>query len=51
MKRDDKIAWLIIVLMFLFIMTLMYIGDFLGCYYMRTFSTSCDWFIDIQNKF
>jgi len=42
--------WLLIFAMAVFAAMLIYTGDFLGCYYMRTFSTSCDWFIDIQNK-
>ena len=42
--------WSIVVAMAIFTALLIYTGDFLGCYQMRTMSTSCEWFIDIQNK-
>jgi len=41
--------WLLIFAMAVFAVLLIYMGDFLGCYQMITFSTSCDWFIDIEN--
>ena len=37
----------IILAMMVFTAGLIYTGDFLGCYHMKTFSTSCDWWFDL----
>jgi hypothetical protein len=36
--------WLIVAAMLLAFAILYYMGDFLGCYHMLTFSDSCEWF-------
>jgi len=38
--------WSIAVGLFLLFVIMYYLGDFIGCYNMLTFSDSCEWFVN-----